>query len=146
MSLQINSLVLTQKTVCEWIHSVETQCDNGNTTSTSLSTPSVCFPALTRKRCDRILISANYIQSDNRKFQLRLLVGKNYIALYGDGCLTLVALESISPGQRIYYGTLRCHTLPSKENFPRQRLPPWFLQQILNATMYREAGARLQGY
>ena len=38
----------------------------------------------------------------------------------------LVALESISPGQRIYYGTLRCHTLPSKENFPRQRLPPWF--------------------
>ena len=41
-----------------------------------------------------------------------------------DACL--VALESISPGQRIYYGTLRCHTLPSKENFPRQRLPPWF--------------------
>ena len=41
-----------------------------------------------------------------------------------DACL--VALESISPGQRIYYGTLRCRTLPSKKNFPRQRLPPWF--------------------
>ena len=56
-------------------------------------------------------------------------MGKNCIALYGDGCLTLVALESISPGQRIYYGTLRCHTFPSKDNLPRQRLP-WFLQQI----------------
>ena len=41
-----------------------------------------------------------------------------------DACL--VALESISPGQRIYYGTLRCRTLPSKENFPKQRLLPWF--------------------
>ena len=28
----------------------------------------------------------------------------------------LVALESISPGKDIYYGTLRCRTLPSKEN------------------------------
>ena len=27
----------------------------------------------------------------------------------------LVALESISPGKDIYYSTLRCHTLPSKE-------------------------------
>ena len=42
----------------------------------------------------------------------------------------LVALESISPGKCIYYGTLRCHTLPSKENFPRQRPAPWFLRQI----------------
>ena len=41
-----------------------------------------------------------------------------------DACL--VALESISPGQRIYYGTLWCRTLPSRDNFPRQRLPPWF--------------------
>ena len=37
----------------------------------------------------------------------------------------LVALESISPGQCIYCGMLRCLTLPSKEYFPRQRLPPW---------------------
>ena len=29
----------------------------------------------------------------------------------------LVALESISPGKDIYYGTLRCRTLPSKENY-----------------------------
>ena len=40
-----------------------------------------------------------------------------------DTCL--VALESISCGKGIYYGTLRCHTLPSKENFPRQWLAPW---------------------
>ena len=43
----------------------------------------------------------------------------------------LVALESISPGKDIYYGTLRCRTLPSEENYPRQRPAPWFLQQIL---------------
>ena len=30
----------------------------------------------------------------------------------------LVALESISPGKDICYGTLRCRTLPSKENYP----------------------------
>ena len=42
----------------------------------------------------------------------------------------LVALESISPGKGIYYGTLRCRTLPSKENFPRQWPAPWFLRQI----------------
>ena len=37
-----------------------------------------------------------------------------------DACLVaLVALESISPGKGTYYGTLRCCTLPSKENFPR---------------------------
>ena len=28
----------------------------------------------------------------------------------------LVALESASSGKGIYYGTLRCRTLPSKEN------------------------------
>ena len=33
----------------------------------------------------------------------------------------LVALESINPGKDTYYGTLGCRTLPSKENFPRQR-------------------------
>ena len=43
----------------------------------------------------------------------------------------LVALESISPGKDIYYGTLRCRTLPSEENYPRQRPAPWFLQKIL---------------
>ena len=43
----------------------------------------------------------------------------------------LVALESISPGKDIYYGTLWCRTLPSKENYPRQRPDPWFLRQIL---------------
>ena len=42
----------------------------------------------------------------------------------------LVALESISPGKGTYYGTLRCRTLPSKENFPRQWPAPWFLRQI----------------
>ena len=39
--------------------------------------------------------------------------------LFGTG---LVGLESISPGKGIYYSPLRCCTLPSKENFPRQ--PP----------------------
>ena len=33
---------------------------------------------------------ANDIQSDNRKFRSRLLVGKNCTTLYGDGCLMLV--------------------------------------------------------
>ena len=42
----------------------------------------------------------------------------------------LVALESISPGKGTYYGTLRCRTLPSKENFPRQWPALWFLRQI----------------
>ena len=42
----------------------------------------------------------------------------------------LVALESISPGKGTYYGTLRCRTLPSKENFPRQQPTPWFLRQL----------------
>ena len=42
----------------------------------------------------------------------------------------LVALESISPTKCIHYGTLRCRTLPSKENYPRQRLAPWFLRHI----------------
>ena len=32
----------------------------------------------------------------------------------------LVALESISPGKDIYYGTLRCRTLPSKEQGSNQ--------------------------
>ena len=43
----------------------------------------------------------------------------------------LVALESISPGKDIYYSTLRCRMLPSKENYPRQQPAPWFLRQIL---------------
>ena len=42
----------------------------------------------------------------------------------------LVALKSISPGKSICYGTLRCRTLPSKENFPRQRPALWLLRQI----------------
>ena len=43
----------------------------------------------------------------------------------------LVALESISAGKGSYYGTLRYRTLPSKENYPRQRPAPWFLRQVL---------------
>ena len=39
----------------------------------------------------------------------------------------LVALESISLGKCIYYGMLRCRTLPSKENFPKQQPALWFL-------------------
>ena len=54
-----------------------------------------------------------------------------------DACL--VALESISPGQRIYYGTLRCRTLPSKENFPKQRLPPWFFCNRFFSRLYSAA-------
>ena len=42
----------------------------------------------------------------------------------------LVAFESI-PGKGTYYGTLRCGTLPSKENFPRQRPAPWLLRDFL---------------
>ena len=49
-----------------------------------------------------------------------------------DACL--VALKSVSPGQRIYYGMLRCHTLPSKENFSSQRLPPWFFATDFSLT------------
>ena len=45
----------------------------------------------------------------------------------------LVALEIISPGKGIYYGTLRCRKLPSKENFPRQWPVPWFLRQIFHS-------------
>ena len=43
----------------------------------------------------------------------------------------LVALESISSGKDIYYGTLRCCMLTSKDNYPRQRPAPWFLRHIL---------------
>ena len=42
----------------------------------------------------------------------------------------LVALEYINPWKGTYYGALRCRTLPSKENFPRQWPAPWFLRQI----------------
>ena len=45
------------------------------------------------------MISANDIQSDNRKFRSRLLVGKNCTTLYGDGCWTLVWL--VSRGQTL---------------------------------------------
>ena len=69
---------------------------------------------------------ANYIPSDNRS---RLLGGKE---LYCTQLRRLfdVALEGVSPGKGIYYGTLRCRTLPSKQNFPRQQPAPCFLQQI----------------
>ena len=49
----------------------------------------------------------------------------------------LVALESISPGKYIYYGTLRCRTLPSKKNYPMQPPAPWFLPQILLSPLHR---------
>ena len=42
----------------------------------------------------------------------------------------LVALESISPGKDVYYGTLRCRLSPSGKNYPRQWPAPWFLWQI----------------
>ena len=42
----------------------------------------------------------------------------------------LVALESISPGKGICYSTLRCCTLPSKENFTRQQPAPWFCDRF----------------
>ena len=42
----------------------------------------------------------------------------------------LVALEIISPGKDTNYGILRCCTLPSRENFPRQWPAPWLLRQI----------------
>ena len=41
------------------------------------------------------------------------------------------SLGSISPGKNIYYGTLRCRTLHSNKNYPRQQPAPWFLRQIL---------------
>ena len=69
-------------------------------------------------------------QSDNRKFRSSLLVGKNCTALYETLFdAGLIALQSISPGKGIYYGTLRCRTLSSKENFPRQRPALWLLRQ-----------------
>ena len=46
----------------------------------------------------------------------------------------LVALEStcISPGKGIHHSTLRCHTLPSGENFSRQRPAPWFYDRFFS--------------
>ena len=71
------------------------------------------------------------MQIINRKFQSRLLVGKNSTALYGDDIWHWSSsLGKISPGKGTYYGTLRCRTLPSKENFPKQWPALWFLQQI----------------
>ena len=72
------------------------------------------------------------IQSDNRKFWSRLLVGKTVLhsteTTFDAG---LVALESISPRKGTYYDTLRCRTLSSKENLPRQwPAPCFFLRQI----------------
>ena len=65
-----------------------------------------------------LMFDTNYIQSDNRKFWSRLLVGKNSTALYGD----VVWRSSCSVGnyqseKGVYYGTLRCRTVHSKENF-----------------------------
>ena len=52
----------------------------------------------------------------------------------------LVALESISPGKVDYCGTLRCRTLPSKENFPRQRPAAWFMRETFLINLKGRAG------
>ena len=46
----------------------------------------------------------------------------------------LVALETtcISPGKGIHHSSLRCHTLPSGENFSRQRPAPWFYDRFFS--------------
>ena len=83
---------------------------------------------LSRLRCDGILIRCKLYSKRQPEVPVTPSGGKElHCTLWRrlfDACL--VALKSISPGQRIYYGTLRCHALPSKENFPRQRLPPCF--------------------
>ena len=75
---------------------------------------------LSQLRCDGILIRCKLYSKRQPEVPVTPSGGKElHCTLWRrlfDACL--VALESISPGQRIYYGTLRCHTLPSKENFP----------------------------
>ena len=46
----------------------------------------------------------------------------------------LVALQSIriSPGKGVHHSTLRCHTLPSGENFSRQWPAPWFYDRFFS--------------
>ena len=93
------------------------------------------FSVLVKQRMDAFTIEV-WWNFDKIQIIFRVITGSSSLATilhsmemsFDTG---LVALESISLWKCIYYGMLRCHTLPSKENFPKQQPALWFLWQIL---------------